>query len=82
MRDHPGTRAEQIIARLDGIADELNAGPRLKQHIVTALGEFLDDFENSTEASEWKAHRAQLAKERRRLIAEWESLTEADENRP
>jgi hypothetical protein len=74
-------RAEQIIERLDRIADELNAGPRRRQHIVTSRGEFLDDFENSAEAGDWKKHRVELGAERRLLTGEWERLTDGDESR-
>jgi hypothetical protein len=81
-RDHAGTRATQVMERLDRIDDELNAGPRRKGHIVTSRGEFLDDFESSVEAGDWQTRRATLVNERRLLTAEWESLADADENRP
>jgi hypothetical protein len=74
-------RTEQIIERLDRIADEINAGPRRKQHIVTSRGEFLDGFKNSAEAGDWKKHRAELGTERRLLTSEWERLTDGDESR-
>jgi hypothetical protein len=73
-------RAEQIIERLDRIADELNAGPRRKQHIANSRGEFLDDYKSSAEAGDWKARRAELTIERRLLTGEWERLTDSDES--
>jgi hypothetical protein len=81
MNDQARTQIERIIARLDRIADELNAGPRLNQHSVTSRGEFLDDFERSVEASDWQTRRAELAEERRLLTTELERLTETDESR-
>jgi hypothetical protein len=78
--DHAGMRAEQIMERLDRIDDELNAGPRRNRHIVTSQGEFLDDFENSVEADDWKVRRAKLVNERCELNDEWQRVTGSTEN--
>ena len=77
---HAGTRTKQIMERLDRIDDELNAGPGRKRHIVTSQGEFLDDFENSVEANDWKVRRTKLTGERRDLNEEWVRVTGNDEN--
>ena len=78
--DHAGTRVDQITERIDRIDDELNAGPRRKRRIVTSHGEFLDDFDNSSEAGDWKARREELAMERRELTEEWERVADSEGN--
>ena len=78
--DRAGTRVDQIVERIDRIDDELNAGPRRRRRIVTSRGEFLDDFDYSSEAGDWKARRAELAMERRELTEEWERVADSEGN--